>query len=196
MEYICKLCGKKFEKCGLQYEYNDKNVITRMFNEHLKNDHKITLEEYIIQTEFNGNAPTCECGCGEKLIFCKKNAIWNPSESFGHYVHCGHVGRHNEKIINKNKEHYKNKYENIELYGISIPVFDGKLKYDCGDGEQIFDREKYNPSNEEEKMYKDNIDCSNQFEENYCLNKGSELLSSNFQCCWCEEIVSLFCFFF
>lgn len=80
------------------------------------------------------------------------------------------------------------KYENIELYGISIPVFDGKLKYDCGDGEQIFDREKYNPSNEEEKMYKDNIDCSNQFEENYCLNKGSELLSSNFQCCWCEEI--------
>lgn len=114
MEYICKLCGKKFEKSGLQYEYNDKNVITRMFNEHLKNDHKITLEEYIIQTEFNGNVPTCKCGCGEKLQFRAKNAIWNPSESFGHYVHCGHVSRHNEKIINKNKEQYKNKYENFE----------------------------------------------------------------------------------
>jgi hypothetical protein len=79
-------------------------------------------------------------------------------------------------------------YENIELYGLSLNVFDGKLKYDCGDGEQIFDREKYNPSNEEEKMYRDNIDCSNQFEENDCLNKGSKLLSNNFQCCWCEEI--------
>ena len=82
MEYVCKLCGKKFEKCGSQHEYNNKNAITKMFNKHLKNDHKITLEEYIIQTEFNGNIPTCECGCGEKLMFCKKNAIWNPSESF------------------------------------------------------------------------------------------------------------------
>jgi len=79
-------------------------------------------------------------------------------------------------------------YENAELYGISLPVFDGKLKYDCGDGEKIFDREKYNPSNEEEKMHKDHTDCSNQFEENYCLNKGSKLLSNNYQCCWCEEV--------
>jgi hypothetical protein len=79
-------------------------------------------------------------------------------------------------------------YENVELYGLSIPVFDGQLKYDCGDGEKTFDREKYNPSDEEEKMYKDHLDCSNQFEENFCLKKGSELISDNYQCCWCEEI--------
>jgi hypothetical protein len=80
-------------------------------------------------------------------------------------------------------------YENAELYGISLPTFDGKLKYDCGDGEQTFDREKYNPSNEDEKMFKDHTDCINQFEDNYCLNKGAKLSSNNYQCCWCEEIL-------
>ena len=79
-------------------------------------------------------------------------------------------------------------YENVELYQISLPVYDGKIKYNCGDGEEVFDRTKFSPSNEEEKMNIDYFDCRNQSGENNCLNKGSKLLSDNSQCCWCEEI--------
>ena len=79
-------------------------------------------------------------------------------------------------------------YKNIELYGISLDKFGGKLRYNCGDGEETFDREKYNPSDEEEKMNKDFIDCRVQFEENNCLNETSKLFSDNSQCCWCDEV--------
>ena len=80
-------------------------------------------------------------------------------------------------------------YKNVELYGISnsFKSFDGKIKYNCGDGEQIFDREKFNPSNEEEEMNKDLFDCYAEHEENNCINKSSKLLNGNSQCCWCKK---------
>ena len=81
-------------------------------------------------------------------------------------------------------------FKNAGLYSItnSLPIFDGKIKYNCGEGEEIFDKEKYNPLNEEEKMNKDLVECLFEKEENSCINKASKLLSNNSQCCWCERM--------
>ena len=84
--------------------------------------------------------------------------------------------------------YYNKNYKNIILYGLAkVTETDEKIKYNCGDGEEIFDKEKYNPSNEEEKMDIDNFECVSEYSENNCINKGSKLLSDNSQCCWCEE---------
>ena len=79
-------------------------------------------------------------------------------------------------------------YENVELYQISLTLFDGKIKYNCGDGEKIFEKGKYNPLNEEEKMNKDFIDCDSEHLEQNCIKEASKLLSDNSQCCWCDEM--------
>ena len=113
MTYTCKICGQVFESNKATI-YASEGAITRMFNIHLKKQHNISLEEYIVNNYFNGEIPKCNCGCGELLHFRPKNSLWNPLESFGKYVHCGHVGRNNEQMRNKNKDFYKSKYDNIE----------------------------------------------------------------------------------
>lgn len=79
------------------------------------------------------------------------------------------------------------KYKNVELYSISLSSYEGKIKYNCGDGEETFEKNNFYPSNEEEKMNKDYIECGIEHEEKNCFKKSSKLLSDNTQCCWCEE---------
>jgi len=113
MEYICKICGKKFES-NANCIYAQQGSISQSFKKHLKNDHNLTLKDYILKYYFNDEIPKCKCGCGELLTFREKNALWDPLNSFGKYVHCGHVGRNNEQLKSKLKESYKSKYDNIE----------------------------------------------------------------------------------
>ena len=79
------------------------------------------------------------------------------------------------------------KIRNVELYSFALGVYDGKINYNCGDGEENFDIKNFYPSNEEEKVYKDQIDCSVQSGEKNCYDKAYKLFSYNTQCCWCEE---------
>jgi hypothetical protein len=51
----CKECGDKFSsRSGL--------------SKHLK-AHNITIKEYLIKHKYNGNHPTCKCGCGKKTNY-------------------------------------------------------------------------------------------------------------------------------
>jgi endogenous inhibitor of DNA gyrase (YacG/DUF329 family) len=46
----CKICGEEFEyQCG-------------EFSNHLKLEHRITREEYVVLTEHGGKKPKCQCG--------------------------------------------------------------------------------------------------------------------------------------
>ena len=112
MKYQCKICGEIFES-NTNTIYGQQGAISQKFKKHLK-QHNITLEDYIIKFYFNGEHPKCECGCGELLKFKEKNCLWNPLNSFGKYIHCGHVSRNNEQIKLKHKESYQSKYDNID----------------------------------------------------------------------------------
>lgn len=114
MEYICKICSEKFENNNNLTEYAKCGSITQAFKKHLKNVHNISFEEYIINNYFNGKYPECNCGCGAKLKFNPKNALWDKNHGFGKYVNCGHVARNNKQIKNTHKENYLSKWENIE----------------------------------------------------------------------------------
>ena len=102
VHYKCLECGKDF---GLVNKSASFKIL-----KHIKNDHNITLEEYCVKHYYNGEYPTCACGCGEKLKFNQKNALWDESHGFLKYVNCGHVARNNEQIKNKQKENYISKW--------------------------------------------------------------------------------------
>ena len=57
------------------------------------------------------------------------------------------------------------KFRNVELYAISFTAYDGKISYNCGTGEETFEIKDFYPYNEEEKNYKDLIDCRVQINE-------------------------------
>jgi len=46
----CKICGNCFDQQSGQ------------FTIHLKKEHNLTLEDYIVNTEFNNIHPKCKCG--------------------------------------------------------------------------------------------------------------------------------------
>jgi hypothetical protein len=56
-KFICKICGKGFNK---------------NFIKHIENVHNMDYEDYIVRFFFDGIKPTCACGCGAELKFNKK----------------------------------------------------------------------------------------------------------------------------
>ena len=64
----------------------------------------------------------------------------------------------------------------------------GEVKYDCGTGEVIFSAKDYKPTDEDELIDKDYIDCYTEFTEKSCNKRSLKLSSDDSQCCWCEKV--------
>jgi len=108
---VCKICGKEFEYEKLRY-------CRAQLNRHLKIEHKISVEDYLVKYELNGVHPKCLCGCGENVSL-DKNWKWHK------YAKDSHVGRvFNEdarrvkeemikarKVVFDIQEYYKSKYD-------------------------------------------------------------------------------------
>ena len=72
------------------------------------------------------------------------------------------------------------------LYSESLLSIDGKVEYDCGEGEKTFYTNNFVPENEDEQLGKDIVDCNIEFAEKNCYKAGEKLSTSLAQCCWCE----------
>lgn len=84
MKKECLICNKSFEQQSGH------------FTLHLRNDHNMTLKDYVILTEYNGIPPRCKCGlCEDEPDFFRG--------SFKDYAK-GH------KLFSKKKELYLKKY--------------------------------------------------------------------------------------
>lgn len=77
--------------------------------------------------------------------------------------------------------------KNYFLYDYSFDAINGTIKYDCGDGEQTFTSKDYIPIEENDKLYKDIVDCNQVSDEKNCFKRASKLYSVKSQCCWCEK---------
>ena len=79
---------------------------------------------------------------------------------------------------------------NILLYEASLTTIDGIVKYDCGEGQKIFNKKEFHPTNKEEILDKQLIDSfSLSFTEKDCLKSGTKLSDDNYQICWCEKVL-------
>jgi len=97
MIYKCLICNKEFEYIP-QENGSPKNNLMIKFKKHLKEDHNINIEEYIIKCYYNGVYPTCKCGCGKNLKFNQKNCLFTENHGFSKYVSCTHVIPSRESI--------------------------------------------------------------------------------------------------
>ena len=88
----CKICGKDVKRLAA----------------HITRTHKIDYRDYLVEHEYSGVAPKCECGCGEGAPFTRSQGM-----SFKRFLH-GHHRRGVEidestrrKIGEKNREHMR-----------------------------------------------------------------------------------------
>ena len=75
-----------------------------------------------------------------------------------------------------------------QFYFVSMFTYDGVIKYDCGEGQKIFNKNDYHPKNKDEILDKELIDFSLENTEKNCLKKGKKLSGDDYQMCWCEKI--------
>ena len=95
-----------------------------------------------------------------------------------------------ERMEILNKCQYAKKGSNFTmLYALSVSTIDGIVKYDCGEGQKIFNRNEFHPTKKKEIVDKQLIDSfllSNT--EKDCLKRGAKLSDDDYQICWCESI--------
>ena len=75
-------------------------------------------------------------------------------------------------------------YNSNYLYGSTIFSYDGKVTYDCGNGEKSFDGKKYNPKKQQYKLFKDMFNCQFQTTESNCHKSASKFISNDMLACW------------
>lgn len=72
----CKLCGK---------EFTDGQAKGGVFHDHLKKQHDMFLEDYVVLTEYNGTPPKCLCGyCDRRPVF-KRGKFLNYAKGHNTY---------------------------------------------------------------------------------------------------------------
>lgn len=77
----CKICGKSFERLA----------------SHVVRNHDMSYEAYLLQHEFEGIPPKCECGCGANAPFSKSQGM-----RFLRYIH-GHSARIEGRLTEESK---------------------------------------------------------------------------------------------
>lgn len=123
MEITCKLCGQKFE-------YPKESSCKTQLSNHLRIVHRLSNEEYLVKTEFNGVQPTCPCGCGQPLHL-QKGWTWNKYASdtcYGRLLRNGN-DELKEKLKTKRnfslKEYYEQNYD-VDSYKEAFELFESR----------------------------------------------------------------------
>ena len=89
----------------------------------------------------------------------------------------------------KNCQYITKGFNTTFLYMFSMPTIDGIVKYDCGEGEKIFNRKEFHPTSQEEIIDKQLIEfILLSFTEKDCLKSGTKLSDDKYQICQCEKI--------
>jgi len=70
----CKICNKEFKnKLGM--------------SRHLRNSHNMNAEQYTLKYILNDIKPTCKCGCGIEVSYCKEIPYTYSTYRVGHYIY-------------------------------------------------------------------------------------------------------------
>lgn len=106
---ICKECGKVFTYEKIQY---CKSQLTK----HIKIEHSMSVEEYVVKHEYNGEHPTCPCGCGHLLKLQKGGKRWEFNKYYADTCYGGLVRRKNNEILEHFKNTHKNDFDIVKYY--------------------------------------------------------------------------------
>lgn len=104
----CKICNNEF-------------IDKRKLIKHLKVEHNISFEEYIIQFNYNGIRPTCQCGCNSPLKFHVTEPHFALYTS-NHFPRKSHTRETKQKIKDSAKKYF------VEKFGVENPMFLDEFK--------------------------------------------------------------------
>ena len=108
----CEICGEIIVSEEKENKGAAKASCSVKMKKHLLEAHNLTVEEYIIKAFYNGEYPTCACGCGTILNFKRKDCFFRPGYGFGKYCDSSHVSRNPNKIKDPSK--FVSKYDTLE----------------------------------------------------------------------------------
>lgn len=112
-EYKCLICGEIIKVNCIDKEHLN-SKLTKNVNNHIRNKHNITIEEYSIKCYHNNIHPKCECGCGQEIKFKPRNYLFSDRHGFQKYFSSAHVHTMDNQTRNKLKLTFQKKRTNIE----------------------------------------------------------------------------------
>ena len=109
-QLVCKECGKTFE-------YNKIGSCRCALNHHLKKEHGMSIEEYIVKHEYGGVHPKCPCGCGHELKLSQSKNGWKFNTYYADTCYGSIVRRKNKEIDEMVKStDTKNEFDIVKYY--------------------------------------------------------------------------------
>lgn len=115
----CQICQENFES-------------TRKRAYHVRKEHGLSFEEYVVKVYFDGEKPKCKCGCGKELSFKgRKLGPWFSNYTKNHFPRNSHSDETKRKIGRKTKEAIEDKFgvENVfKLDSIKKKIKETKKK--------------------------------------------------------------------
>lgn len=124
----------KCEICGKEFTYEKETSCKVQLRSHLKKDHQIELEDYIVKYKYRGEHPICPCGCGKKLHLRKGGQSWEFNKYATDTCYGRMVKSNNQKINSQLKpeikefsikDYYKQHYDE-KTFKEAFLLFSGK----------------------------------------------------------------------
>lgn len=110
----CEICGKEFISNDCKYDETARASVSKKLKPHIKEEHGLSMQEYIDNVYYNGIRPTCACGCGKPVPFAEKNCLYNlPTYGYRKYYHCSHVRKSQEFKDKHLVNNYVSKFDDI-----------------------------------------------------------------------------------
>jgi len=135
--FKCKICGKE-----------EKSAFKR--NRHLKIEHDLTFEEYIMRFYFNNIYPECKCGCGTKLPFnCFEKGFFKEFTT-NHWPHKNHTEDEKRRIKESLEKTLLNRYD--VKNPMELKIFREKIKQTK---EERYNDKNYNNSQKNKETLKE-----------------------------------------
>lgn len=106
---ICKECGKTFE-------YEKMSSCKAQLKRHIRGEHHMSVLDYVVKYDYNGERPKCPCGCGHYLNLNQSNDRWKFTKYYADTCYGNLVRSCNEEVLKQFKETHKRDFDIVKYY--------------------------------------------------------------------------------
>lgn len=106
---VCKECQKIFE-------YPKMASCKAQLKRHIREAHKMSILDYVVKHEYNGERPICPCGCGHYLNLNQNGDRWKFTKYYADTCYGRLVRQCNEEVLKQYKETHKKDFDIVKYY--------------------------------------------------------------------------------
>jgi len=106
---ICKECGKTFE-------YEKMSSCKSQLKRHIREEHHMSLLDYVVKHEYGGKRPVCPCGCGHELNLRSGGKRWEFTKYYSDTCYGRLVRACNEEVLKNYNETHKKDFDVVKYY--------------------------------------------------------------------------------